>query len=361
LFGLAGLLGLVGLLAALCLPAGVGPGVPRAAAAPAEADNGARVIMYHRFGDGRYPSTNIELAQFEAHLAELAEGPYTVLPLPEIVAALKSGSPLPAHAVAITIDDAYLSFWEEAVPRLRARGFPFTLFVASAPVDRGTDGFMSWEQLRELAQLDLATLGSQTHSHPQMPELSRAENLRELARARELFERRLDQAPELLAYPYGAYSQAVQAAAREAGFVAGFGQHSGAIGRTSDPYGLPRFPLNESFGNLDRFRVVVNTLPLPVRDVVPADPKLTAAQNPPNYGFTVVGDVGPLDGLACFASGRGALEVQTIAGQRVEVRLDKPFPPGRARINCTMPGPDNRWRWFGRQFYVVGAPDGAGD
>ena len=24
----------------------------------------------------------------------------------------------------------------------------------------------------------------------------------------------------------------------------------------------------------------------------------------------------------------------------------------RARINCTMPGPDGRWRWYGRQFLL---------
>ena len=28
----------------------------------------ATVIMYHRFGEGRYPSTNISMEQFEEHL-----------------------------------------------------------------------------------------------------------------------------------------------------------------------------------------------------------------------------------------------------------------------------------------------------
>ena len=41
-------------------------------------------------------------------------------------------------------------------------------------------------------------------------------------------------------------------------------------------------------------------------------------------------------------------------GDRVEVRLSAPFPPGRARINCTMPGPDDRWRWYGVQFFIPG-------
>ena len=40
----------------------------------------ASVIMYHRFGEDRYPSTNIRLSQFEEHLELLTNGNYTVLP-----------------------------------------------------------------------------------------------------------------------------------------------------------------------------------------------------------------------------------------------------------------------------------------
>ena len=38
--------------------------------------------------------------------------------------------------------------------------------------------------------------------------------------------------------------------------------------------------------------------------------------------------------------------------QRVELRMAGPLPPGRSRVNCTLPGPDGRWRWNGRQFYL---------
>ncbi|HEC91025.1 MAG TPA: chitin deacetylase, partial [Alphaproteobacteria bacterium] len=43
--------------------------------------------------------------------------------------------------------------------------------------------------------------------------------------------------------------------------------------------------------------------------------------------------------------------VEVLAGVRVEIRAKTPFPNGRTRLNCTLPGPDGRWRWFGRQFY----------
>src|SRR3546814_9835439 len=53
--------------------------------------------MFHRFGENTVPSTNIRLDQFDAMLAALKSGGYHVLPLPEIVAALKANKPLPDH------------------------------------------------------------------------------------------------------------------------------------------------------------------------------------------------------------------------------------------------------------------------
>ena len=123
----------------------------------------ASVIMYHRFGEDRYPSTNIRLAQFEEHLQLLTNGDYTVLPLPEIIETLRAGGTVPDRTVAITIDDAYLSVYEQAWPRLKELGLPFTIFVATEPVEKNRRGYMSWDMLREL-QSQGVTIGSQTHT-----------------------------------------------------------------------------------------------------------------------------------------------------------------------------------------------------
>jgi len=90
-----------------------------------------------------------------------------------------------------------------------------------------------------------------------------------------------------------------------------------------------------------------------VRDVVPADPLI--ARNPPAFGFTVTGRVRGLSVLQCFPSHLDHdAAIERLGKRRFEVRFDEPFPPGRNRINCTMPGPDGRWYWFGRPFFVLG-------
>ncbi|RDD63352.1 chitin deacetylase [Ferruginivarius sediminum] len=327
--------------------------VPVPALAAPAADNGAVVIMYHRFGDDRFPSTNIALEQFEAHIRELRKEKYTVLPLAEIVEKLRHDKPLPERAVGISIDDAYMSVYREAWPRLKEAGLPFTLFAATKPLDRGLGDYMSWDQLRELQRSELVTIGNHTHSHAHMADNSAESNREEVRASQQRFREELGRAPALFAYPYGEYSTEVRDIVKAAGFAAAFGQHSGAIAGTGDRFTLPRFALNEHYGGMERFRLAVNALPLPVADVTPRENVLGPDGNPPLYGFTVLDAVDSVDGLNCFASGQGRVEAKTI-GKRVEVRLKEPLPNGRARVNCTMPGPDGRWRWFGRQFYVVG-------
>ncbi|MEO3427756.1 polysaccharide deacetylase family protein [Pelagibius sp. CAU 1746] len=318
------------------------------------ADSGAAVLMYHRFGEDSLPSTSVRLEQFEAHLAELTSGRYRVLALPDILARLASGAALPERSVAITIDDAAISVYREAWPRLKAAGLPVTVFASTEPLDLGLPGYMSWAQLREMAADPLVTIGHHGHGHAHMAWQSPAEQRADLDQASRRFTAELGAVPTIFAYPYGEASLALRQVVIDAGFTAAFGQHSGALGETSDRFTLPRFPLNEAYGDMDRFRLVTNALPLPVGEITPADMSVgEAGRNPPNFGFTVTADLGNLSGLDCFAS-TGAPEVMKL-DQRIELRFAAPLPAGRVRINCTLRDASGRWRWFGTQFVVAKA------
>ena len=334
-------------LCALLGAAVVPPGAN--AAAEQSADSNAVVIMYHRFGESRYPSTNVTIEQFEAHLGELKTGGYTVIAVAEIIHALKRGQPLPEGTVGISIDDAYRSVYTEAWPRLKTAGFPFTVFVATDPVDQHTANFMTWAQIREMAEAGV-TIGGHTGSHLHMAKASRQRNLDELQRSQKRFREKLGHTPEIFAYPYGETSLKVQAMAKDAGFIAAFGQHSGAFDGTAEMFDLPRFSMNGNYAGMARFRLAVNALALPVTDITPADPFI-AGYNPPAIGFTMTRDLKGLGRLSCFTSHAGRARLERLGQRRIEVRVETPFPKGRTRVNCTLPGADGRWHWFGRQFY----------
>lgn len=319
--------------------------------AKALASDSAVVMMYHRFGEVAHPSTNIRLPQFEAHLEELADPKYTVLPVAEIVKRLRAGDTLPDRTVGITIDDAFLSVYTEAWPRLKAAKIPFTLFVATEPVDQGTRGYMNWDQIRELRDAGV-TIGSQTHTHLHMARASDDRNRQELETSNARFRAELGAAPTIIAYPFGEYSLAVGRLAQQAGFHTGFGQHSGVIHTDADMLYLPRFAMNENFGGISRFKLAANALPLKVKELTPADPLLSDANNPPILGFTVVGDAAKtVSRLNCYEPSQGLVPLERL-GPRIELRLANSLSAGRSRVNCTMPTRAGRWRWFGLQFYL---------
>ena len=320
--------------------------------ASAFAASSAVVFMYHRFGETTHPSTNTTIAQLDAHIEVLTSGRFTVLPLPEIVAAILEGRDLPDRTVGLSVDDAFLSLYTAGWPRFRESRLPFTLFVATGAIDRGYRNYMSWDRIRELAAAGV-TIGSQTETHPHMPVLTPEANAAELARSNKRFEQELGMRPTLFAYPFGENSRAVRNVVEQAGFVAAFGQHSGVLYPGADRYFLPRFAMNETYGSASRFRLAANALPIEAKDIVPVDPLLTSQTNPPAFAFTVTGAaIQGLAAIACYASGQGRAGLERRGESGVFVKVEKAFPPGRARINCTMPAGEGRWRWFGMQFYV---------
>ena len=334
---------IIGLLVLSSLTAS---GVPAAYAQDNDGVTYASVIMYHRFDEERYPSTNTTIEQLESHIAYLQEGGFTIMALPEIIERFQSGRTVPDRTVAISIDDAYLSVYEKGWPRFQEAGFPITLFVATGPIDRNLRGYMNWDQLREL-QAAGVSIGSQTNSHPHMHRISIEAVKNELSSSNERFIDELGLRPELFAYPYGEYNLEVIEAVKEAGFIAAFGQNSGIMHKDDLLYELPRFAFNEAYGDLERLSLAANGLPLKVTQITPADMVIT--QNPPFYGFTLDEDMEPKKQLRCFSSRYGKLDV-SLLGRRAEIRLPGPLEGPRFRINCTMPGKDKRWRWFGRQF-----------
>ena len=326
--------------------------IPVSAPAAVSADQtAATIIMYHRFGERDYPSTNVRIEQFEAHIRELQSGPYTVLPLEEIIEAYHAGRDLPKHTVAITIDDAYRSVYTEAWPRLRDAKLPFTLFVATDPVDRGVANFLSWDQIREI-RAGGGSIGHHTASHLHMVDASAERVGGEIRTASDRYKKELGEVPRVFAYPFGEASLEVRAKIMEAGFIAALGQHSGVAHANADRFYLPRFPFNENFGSVDRLKLAATALPLPVMDVTPRD--FTLIENPPHFGFSVSSEIKSLERLSCFASPGtgGPAQITRLGDRRIEVRIANAFPAGRARFNCTLPTREGRWRWFGMQFYV---------
>jgi len=314
------------------------------------AANSAVFIMYHRFGENIYPSTNVRLSQLENHIRELKNGPYTVLPVLQILSDIENGRALPKRTVGITIDDGYKSIYTKAWPRFRKAQLPFTVFISTNSIDQNRSNRLNWNQIREMRAAGV-TFGAHTASHLHMVEASRDKNQLEIIKSNTRMTAELGEKPVIFAYPYGEAGNEVFNLISESGYKYAFGQHSGVISRSSDRKYLPRFALNEMYGALNRFKLIINTLPLPVSEFTPNN-LIVGKTNPPNVGFTVTANLKNLHRISCFTSGEGKVATTLLGTSRVEVRMTKPFNKGRNRLNCTLPGHGGRWHWLGAIFIV---------
>jgi len=325
----------------------------------ASRDFNAVILMYHKFGENRYPSTSVTLEQFDAHLDYLKNNGYHVLPLEEIVTAYRNQTPLPENSIAITVDDAYLSVYKEAYPRMRKLNWPFTVFVATDGVDKGFRSHMTWDQMREM-QKGGVLFANHTATHDYLIRKKNGEtDPAHIARVRADIERcqkrlseELGETPMLFAYPYGEYSTGIAQLVESMGFAA-FGQHSGAMGPYSNPVTLPRFPVNEHYGDLKNLKAKFRSLALPVTSLIPFEP-VTAERNPVLEVHLENSSDVRFKELACFTSDQGKTDPVWIEpGKRFSIQAAKSLSNGRNRYTCTAPNKArDRYYWFSHQFIV---------
>lgn len=319
------------------------------------AANHCIILQYHHVSTETPPVTSVTPREFELHLGYLADNGFAILPLQRVVDDLRQGHELPERCVAITFDDAYRSIFDEAFPRLRSRGWPFTVFVNTEAVDRGLRSHTTWDQMREMA---LAGVRIENHGHSHDHLIRRRAGEQDSAwrtrieadilTARARIRAELGQDPRFFAYPFGEYDARLQAVVSGLGLVA-FGQQSGPAWSGSDFLALPRFAMAAAYAALDDFSVKVRTLPLPVIRADPEDPLLPLDQWQPRLTLHLEpADYRP-DALRCYVSGQPPGEVTWRDGEAriLEVRAREPLAVGRNRYNCTAPSTRaDRYYWY---------------
>ncbi len=322
----------------------------------------AVVFIYHRFGDARYPTTDTTTEQFKAQLDWLADNHYEVWPLPRIVQYLKDGKAIPDHVVAITVDDAFQSFYENGYPLLKSHDWPFTVFVSTDGVDSKQSDFMTWDELREMAGHG-ATLANHTADHGHLPfrlkgesDLAWADRVRaDIGKGESRLEAELgkdvNRDPKLFAYPYGEYSEELVKLVNGLGYVA-FGQQAGVMAAPLDPRALPRFPINEHYAAVPEFALKAAALPFPAKSFSPWDPQIKG-NNPPKLDVQLEAGALPAAALHCYQNGpEMTIDWQDGDKTHFSIQAEKRLDVGRDRYNCTA-FVGGRYRWYSHMWLLA--------
>ena len=313
-----------------------------------EVKNSATVFMYHKFGVSKYPSTSVTIDQLNSHIEELTKEKYTIKSLDFIIDTILNDGDLPENTIGISVDDADKSFLEVGWPLFKKNNIPVTLFVTTGTISNNQK-YINWDQIRKLKE-EGVVIGAHSHTHAHMPDISIEEVRNEIETSNKIFLKELGEIPTLFAFPYGETTDEIIELVKEYKFKVAFGQHSGIINETSNMYYLPRFSLNERYGEIDRVKFAASSKGLGVYDFIPQNP--TIKQNPPFIGFSLLDDK-KAQSLDCFVfDSKGQVDREIYKfNERIEIRLERELSPGRSRMNCTVKDSDGNWRWFGHQFY----------
>ena len=305
--------------------------------------------MYHRFEENKYPSTNIRMNIFSEHIKAIKKNEFDFYD-PRLFDE-QFNKPKNNKKILLTIDDAFLSFYENAWPILKKNEIPFILFVSTEPI--GKRGYMNWEQIKEIEKEKFAFIGNHSHTHEYLINFSFADFKDDIKKSIEIFNNNLGYNPIFFSYPFGEYSLEQKNFIKK-NFKYAFGQHSGVIDSTKDKFELPRFPINENYGKMKRFNSIIKYFPLQYKDFKPEDKYVLAKDNPPSVEIKFFDEQKNIKNINCFSNegdNWGNPNIKINENNVMKILFREKFTFRRGRLNCSL-NEGGKWKWFGHQFTI---------
>ncbi|WP_158027207.1 polysaccharide deacetylase family protein [Labilibacter marinus] len=302
-------------------------------------------LVYHRFNDARYPSTNTPDDKFEAHLEYLLDNGFKTY----TASNLYSNSNDSVKKIFITIDDGLKSFYTNGWSLLKKHNCQATLFVNTESV--GWGDYMNWEQIREVHKAGIE-IGSHSHQHNYF--LNYPDSMREkafkadLEVAEKLFMDSLGFIPKVYAYPYGEFDKQMSDVLKEKGYDLAFAQNSGVWSNETNLLCIPRFPVAGNYVGMQQFKLKVNMKPMKVSGLNDYPIELNEAAL---FSSTLKPESGhTFRSLNFFFNNKYNDKVDTFNGDSIKVALHMPASSRRVLYTITAQDKNNQWHWWSKLF-----------
>ena len=314
-------------------------------------DFGIITLMYHRFEENKYPSTNIKILDFKKQLEIIQQNNIKFINPKKFEEELINNKKV--RKILLTIDDGFLSFYQNAWPILKVNKMPFMLFISTREV--GSFNYMNWKQIKELSKEDFVEIGNHSHTHGYLVDETNKIIKADIQKSIDIFVEKLGKNSDFFSYPFGEYSINFKNIIRSLGFKYAFGQHSGVVDETKNFYELPRFPINEKYGELKRFTSLTKTLPFKYKKIIPEERYLLKSKNPPKVTIEFFENIKNLKSINCYSNEEAIWrksKIFFVSKNILEISLNEKFVGERGRINCSLRDSSGFWRWLGVQFVI---------
>ena len=217
------------------------------------------ILMYHYIRENPDPndtlgySLSITPANFSAQLDWLIENGYQTITLDELVAGLKGGYLSANKPVVLTFDDGYVDFYTAAFPELKKRNMKATVYMISGKIDDTEGRFLTSQQIKELSQSGLITIGSHSVSHINFANVSIANATKEAYQSKKKLEQIIGKKVINFCYPSGQFNDAAIKVLRSVGYSSGVTTAEGAIHSSESLLYLSRVRISGST-TIEKFR-----------------------------------------------------------------------------------------------------------
>jgi peptidoglycan/xylan/chitin deacetylase (PgdA/CDA1 family) len=193
---------------------------------------GFTALMYHHIGiltdpaAEQYPFT-ISPEMFAKQLDFLKRNGYTPISLDDLLRAYQTGQSTCAKPVMLTFDDGYADNYTALFPLLKQYRVPVLIFLITQRI--GKEGYLTWEQVREMHQSGLVAFGSHTCTHRRLRSLSDEEIWQEITQSKKILEEQLNCPILSFCYPFGAggFDKRVRPKVLQAGYLFDFSTKKG--------------------------------------------------------------------------------------------------------------------------------------
>jgi len=202
----------------------------------------AHIFVYHRFADDRYKSANTTIKELRKQFEYFKQNNYEVVPLSKILDKLNNKEEIPKKWVALTIDDAYKSFYDNGLEVFKQYHYPFSLYVYVEAAEKEYGDFMTWEEIKETSKY--GEIGLHSYSHNRLQNFTNQELIIDTQKAYDTFVKNTGIKPQTYAYPYGEYNEKVKNTLKNVfPFRSILNQSTGSVTSKTDIYDIPRIAL----------------------------------------------------------------------------------------------------------------------
>lgn len=185
------------------------------------------ILMYHYIGYNPNPkdtardTLSVNPDKFEQQLTYLSQKGYTPITLNTLYGIFNNQTTPPPKPIVLTFDDGYMDFYTTAYPILHKYGFHAISFIPTGLMNQGY--YMSWSQIKEIAQSGLVDFEAHSVTHANLTSLNPKRLTQELRDSKYILQTQTGKTVNFVAYPFGSSSNLVQTTAKSLGYVGGLG------------------------------------------------------------------------------------------------------------------------------------------